>query len=340
MTHEAIATEAISTWLCAAIGHLEAPFTFQRLAGGHSNLTFVVTDSAGRQLVLRRPPTGPLLPSAHDMSREYRVQQALRPAGIPVPPTLAFCDDSAVTGAPFYAMGFVPGRVMHTPEDVAAFLDPAARRTAGLSLVEIAAALHEVEPEAVGLADFGRAEGYVTRQLRRWYEQFRNSGGATPQIDNLHDVLTKRVPQQQRVSVVHGDYRLGNCILHPSGTVAAVLDWEISTLGDALADLGYLLATWAEAGDTFRTISTSPSDTGGFLSRAELAAHYATHSTLDLSDLPFYLAFSYWKQAWINQGVWARYDSGQQSAEGVNVGAIRSAVDQLASAAGDALVGS
>jgi aminoglycoside phosphotransferase (APT) family kinase protein len=176
----------------------------------------------------------------------------------------------------------------------------------------------------------------VARQMKRWYGQYQQSRGATPLIDRLHDDLMAHLPTQQRVSVVHGDYRLGNCITTSDGTVAAVLDWEISTLGDPLADVGYLLATWSEPGDQFATISTSPSKAPGFSSRADLAAHYAARSDLDCSAIPFYAAFSYWKLACINQGVWARYDAGQKSTEGVDVDAIRSSVDQLAQQAAEA----
>jgi aminoglycoside phosphotransferase (APT) family kinase protein len=264
------------------------------------------------------------------MGREYRVISALGPVGIPVPPAVAACDDPTVTGAPFYVMGFVDGRVLHTEDDVEDWLAEPGRRRAGESIVEVAVALHAVDVDAVGLATFGRRDGYVARQMKRWYGQYRQSLGATPLVDRLHDQLAERLPQQQRVAVVHGDYRLGNCIVGREGNVAAVLDWEISTLGDPLADLGYLLATWAEPGDAFETISTSPSKAPGFPSRAELAAHYAARTDLDCAALPFYLAFSYWKLACINQGVWARYDAGQKAAEGVDVAAIRDSVDRLA----------
>jgi aminoglycoside phosphotransferase (APT) family kinase protein len=236
-------------------------------------------------------------------------------------------------------MGFVEGSVLHTEDDVERCLGQGERRRAGESLVEVAAALHAVDVEAVGLADLGRHDGYVARQMKRWYGQYQQSGGATPLIDRLHDELLANLPPQQRVSVVHGDYRLGNCIVSGDGSVAAVLDWEISTLGDPLADVGYLLATWSEPGDEFTTISTSPSKAPGFLSRDQLAAHYASRSDLDCSAIPFYAAFSYWKLACINQGVWARYDAGQKSTEDVDVDAIRSSVDQLAERAAEAFTG-
>jgi aminoglycoside phosphotransferase (APT) family kinase protein len=334
---EGIDLPAVTDWYEAHVAGARGPLHLERLAGGHSNLAYRVTDAAGSESVLRRPPLGELLPSAHDMAREHRVISALGPAGIPVPAAIAMCDDPDITGAPFYVMGFVAGRVLHEEADVTEWLDASARRRAGESLVEVAAALHRVDVDAVGLGDLGRHDGYVARQMRRWYGQYQQSRGATPLIDRVHELLQDRLPAQQRVSVVHGDYRLGNCITTRDGSVAAVVDWEISTLGDPLADLGYALATWAEPGDEVRTISTSPSGLPGFASRAELAEHYRTRTDIDCGDLGFYLAFSYWKLACINQGVWARYDAGQLSTEGVDVPAIRESVDWLAQRAAASL---
>ncbi len=327
----------IEAWYRANIPGSAGPLHFDRLAGGHSNLTYRVTDANGAVSVLRRPPTGELLPSAHDMFREYRIITALAPTPVPVAPSLGFCDDLSVTGGRFYVMGFVEGRVLHETTDVEEFLPLATRRRTGESLVEVAAALHQVDVDAVGLGDLGKREDYVGRQLARWYRQYQASRGATPLIDSLHDELVTLLPAQQRAAVVHGDYRMGNTITHPDGTVAAVLDWEISTLGDPLADLGYLLAMWPEEGETFATTATSPSSLPGFPTRAEMLARYATHSDLDLSDIDVYVAFSYWKVACINQGVWDRYDAGQKASDGVDVPAIRASVDLLAELADAAL---
>jgi aminoglycoside phosphotransferase (APT) family kinase protein len=334
---EGIDQNGVTAWYRANLAPTEPPLRFERLPGGHSNLTYRVTDGAGRVTVLRRPPLGELLPSAHDMSREHRAISALGPTPVPVPPALGFCDDRSVTGAPFYVMGYVEGRVLHTEEDAVDALGEPQRRRAGESLAEVAAALHAVDVDAVGLSNLGKPDAYVARQMKRWYGQYQASRGATALIDRLHDDLAARVPAQQRVSMVHGDYRLGNCITAATGDVAAVLDWEICTLGDPLADVGYLLATWSEPGDTFTTISTSPSRAPGFPSRAEMLANYAARSDLDTSGMPYYLAFSYWKLACINQGVWARYDAGQKSSEGVDVDAIRDSVDRLAELSAAAL---
>jgi aminoglycoside phosphotransferase (APT) family kinase protein len=334
---EGIDAGPVTQWYEANVPGARGPLHFELLAGGHSNFTYRVTDGAGANSVLRRPPLGELLPSAHDMGREYRVIAALHPLGIPVPQPFAACPDPTVTGAPFYVMAYVPGRVLHEEADVVGWLDEGVRRRAGESLVEVAAALHRVDVDAAGLGDFGRHDGYVGRQLKRWYGQYQQSKGSTPLIDELHDRLLGRLPAQQRVSVVHGDYRLGNCITTPDGEIAAVVDWEISTLGDPLADLGYLLATWAEADDDFHTISTSPSGLPGFATREELARHYQARSDLDLGELGFYLAFSYWKLACINQGVWYRYEAGQKSTEGVDVTGIAESVGRLAQRAAGAL---
>lgn len=321
-------------------GSATPPLRLERLPGGHSNLTYRVTDGAGTVSVLRRPPLGELLPSAHDMMREYRAISALGPVGVPVPAALACCEDPAVTGAPFYVMSFVPGCVLHTEDDATSFLGAAQRRRAGESLVEVAVALHDVDVDAVGLGGLGRRDGYVARQMKRWYGQYQASGGTVRLIDELHDTLAGRLPAQQRVSVVHGDYRLGNCMTGPDGEVAAVLDWEICTLGDPLADVGYMLATWAEPGDTFATTATSPSSAPGFGSRADMLEHYRARSDLDTSEMDVYVAFSHWKLACINQGVWARYAAGQKSSDDVDVDAIGASVAQLAEMSRAALRGS
>jgi aminoglycoside phosphotransferase (APT) family kinase protein len=320
----------VTPWLEEHVEGVRPPLSYSLIAGGHSNLTYRVDDAGGGAYVLRRPPLGHVLATAHDMGREHRIISALGPTPVPVAPALAYCDDTEVNGAPFYVMGFVEGHVLHDTADVVAHLPQSRRRRAGESLVEVAAALHRLDVDAIGVGDLGRREDYVARQMARWYRQYQASGGATPLMDRLHDALGRRLPTQQRASLVHGDYRLGNCITAGDGSVAAVLDWEICTLGDPLADLGYLLAMWLEPGDDFETTATSPSNLPGFPTRAEMLEHYRAHSELDLSDIGVYVAFSYWKVACINQGVWARYDAGQKAADGVDVAAIRASVDRLA----------
>jgi len=325
-----IDTSAIQAWLGANIPAAVAPFTYERLPGGHSNLTYLLTDAAGSELVLRRPPEGELLASAHDMGREYKVMTALGSTPVPVPITYGMNSDPGVTGAPFYVMSHVWGHVLHD-EQAAEVYDHEQRQRASDSLIDALGALHQIDPDEVGLGDFARKrEGYVGRQLRRWYGQYEQTKTRDiPALDDLYPRLESRVPAEQRISIVHGDYRLGNCLTDETGAVAAILDWEISTLGDPLADIGYLLATWIEEGPGFATITT-PSTAPGFRSRAEMAERYAQVSGLDCSQMDFYVAFSYFKMACINQGVYYRYVQGQKSADGVDVEAIGDSVVRLA----------
>lgn len=335
--HQGLDLDPINAWYRKHVEGSEPPLTFELLVGGHSNLTYRVTDAAGAVSVLRRPPLGELLPSAHDMGREYRVIAALGPTNVPVARAIAYCEDPTVTGAAFYVMGFVQGRVLHEEADALAALEPAGRHRSGLAMVEALADLHRLDVAAIGLADLGRHDGYVGRQLKRWYAQYQDSRGSTPAVDRVYEELLATVLPQQRVSVVHGDYRLGNCLVSPDGEILAILDWEICTLGDPLADLGYAVATWSEPEDGYTTIASSPSTVEGFACRADLVEAYAARSPLELSMMPRYLAFSYWKVACINQGVWARYDQNQKASDGVDVDAIRASVDILGEQAEAAL---
>ena len=327
--HQGLDLNSINAWYRDHVQGSQPPLTFELLVGGHSNLTYRVTDSGGAVSVLRRPPLGELLASAHDMGREFRVISALGPTEVPVAPAIAHCQERAVTGAEFYVMGFVTGKVLHDETDALAALTPTGRRRCGLAMVEALADLHRLDVEALGLAELGRHDGYVARQLKRWYAQYLDSRGSTAAVDRVYEALLANLVAQQRVSVVHGDYRLGNCLVSADGEILAILDWEICTLGDPLADLGYAVATWSEPEDGYSTIASSPSAGEGFVRRHDLVAAYAARSPLDLSAMPLYLAFAYWKVACINQGVWARYDQNQKSAEGVDVAAIRASVDIL-----------
>jgi aminoglycoside phosphotransferase (APT) family kinase protein len=314
-----IESEKVSAWFVAHIPGVQLPLQFHRVAGGRSNLTFEVRDAAGRGYVLRRPPTSHVLPTAHDMSREYRVIAAMGPAGVPVPPALGLCTDNEVNGAPFYVMGFVDGLIARTEDDVIKMLDPSARNRAGLGLVDTLAKIHAVDPDQAGLGDFGRRDGYIARQLKRWYANYQaardsRQGDPMPAIDDLHDLLAARIPDQGGASVVHGDYRLDNCIVSPTGDVVAVLDWELSTLGDPLADLAQLLVYWPEPGE-LSVLGHSPTLAGGFPTRAELSERYGAVTGRDLSQLDFYAAFAYWKLACILEGVFARYVAGAMGDE-------------------------
>jgi aminoglycoside phosphotransferase (APT) family kinase protein len=306
-----IAVPAVTAWL-AARTRIEPPLHFQTVAGGRSNLTYTVTDVTGRRLILRRPPLHGVLESAHDMGREHRIISALAETDVPVPGTLGHEPDPSVTGAPFYVMDHVPGEVIRTAADAERHLTPAARAVAGDAVVDVLVRLHEVDPDEVGLGDLARRDGYLERQLRRWHRQLEAARTRElPVLDDVHRRLVAALPPQGQATIVHGDYRLDNLILQGStGRVRAVLDWELTTLGDPLADVGLLQVYWSEAGDVLLPLLDAPTTAEGFPSRQEVAERYATRSGRDLSDLDVYVAFGYWKLACILEGVYGRYTSG------------------------------
>ena len=301
----------VSSWLEANVSGAHGPFTFTVIAGGHSNLTFKVIGADGAEFVLRRPPLGHVLASAHDMGREHRIIAALQSTPVPVAPALGLCTDESVNGAPFYVMSFVPGLVIRDRESAERELSPSARRRASESIVDTMAAIHAVNPANIGLDDLGRHEGYIARQLKRWYGQWNQQKTRDlPSVDRVHDELLARIPEQGPASLVHGDYRLDNCMVDSSGEVIAVLDWEICTLGDPLADLGLLMVYWTGPGDDLSAWTGQACTAPGFLDRADLASRYANVSGRDISQLDFYVAFAYWKLVCILEGVYARYLGG------------------------------
>ncbi len=298
-----IRQEAVTAWLSAAIDGLEAPLTFSLIAGGHSNLTYRFEDSRGRAGVLRRPPLGHVLESAHDMSREHRIVSALADSAVPVAGILGLCQDTAVNDAPFYVMDFVEGAVLHDRE-AADTLMAAERRSLGEHVVDVLAALHSINPDDVGLGDLGRKEGYLARQLKRWTKQWEaTKTHEIPEMDAVMERLSASPPEQVGTGIVHGDYRLGNMIVG-DGRIRAVLDWELCTLGDPLADVGYLLNSWVEPGEGQ---GLTPVEAGDFPSRAELTARYEAATGRDLAQINYYRAFSHWRLAAIGQGVYKRY---------------------------------
>jgi aminoglycoside phosphotransferase (APT) family kinase protein len=307
-----IEVEATTAWFAANVPEARPPLTFRLIAGGRSNLTYLVLDSAGGSWVLRRPPLSGVLPSAHDMGREHRIISALRDTPVPVPEAIGLCQDPSVLGAPFYVMGYVDGIVPRDEPTVAAAFDERQRAVAARSLVEVLVALHEVDPVAVGLGDLGRRDGYIERQLRRWSRQWEQSKTRElPAMEEAGRRLAARVPAQQGPgTIVHGDYRLDNLILEPAGRVLAVLDWELCTLGDPLADIGLLMVYWSEPGDDVLPLDSTVTALPGFPRAAEVAASYASSSGRDLSELDFYVAFGYWKLAAILEGVYARSAAG------------------------------
>jgi aminoglycoside phosphotransferase (APT) family kinase protein len=301
----------VTAWLEANVDGADGPFKFDLIAGGHSNLTYAVTGADGRRFVVRRPPLGNVLPSAHDMGREHRIISALQTTAVPVAPALGYCDDPAVNGAAFYVMGFVEGLVLRDIAAVDAALAPEARARAGRSVVDTLAAIHAVDPTAVGLGELGRHDGYIARQLKRWYGQWNATKTSDlPAVDAVHDALLACIPPQGPATIVHGDYRLDNCMLDHQGDVVAVLDWEICTLGDPLADVGLLLVYWTGPSDEPSAWIGPATTAPGFPDRAELLARYGEVSGRDLSDIDFYVAFAFWKLACILEGVYARYLAG------------------------------
>ena len=302
---------AVTEWLHTHVAGATGPFHFDTIAGGHSNLTYRVTGADGARYVLRRPPLGHVLASAHDMGREHRIISGLHTSAVPVAPALGFCDDPAVNDAPFYVMGFVDGHVVRDRLEAEAILNPEARRTASESIVDTMVAIHSVDLAAAGLDTLGKHEGYIERQLKRWYGQWnQQKTRELSAIDTVHDELLRRIPEQGAATIVHGDYRLDNCMSGDDGNVVAVLDWEICTLGDPLADVGLLQVYWTGPNDPASAWTGNATTAPGFLDRADLAARYAEVSGRDLTDLPFYVSFAYWKLACILEGVYARYLGG------------------------------
>lgn len=301
----------VGEWLDANVDGARGPYRFEVIAGGHSNLTFSVVGGDGRAMVLRRPPLSHGLASAHDMGREHRIISALADGPVPVPRTLGMCSDESVNGAPFYVMERVDGIVVRDEETAREALDHEARSTASRSLVDTLAALHSVDPVAVGLGELSRHEGYLARQLKRWYGQWNaQKTRELPIVDEVHDALMDSLPEQGPATIVHGDYRLDNTMLAPDGTVAAVLDWEICTLGDPLADVGLLCVYWTGPGDEPSPWAAAATRVEGFWDRRHLVDRYAEVSGRDLSDLDTYIAFASWKLACILEGVYARYLGG------------------------------
>jgi aminoglycoside phosphotransferase (APT) family kinase protein len=308
---QGIDIDAVTEWLAENVDGARPPFTFDLIAGGHSNLTFRVTGADGSPFVLRRPPLGHVLASAHDMGREYRVISGLQHSAVPVPPSLGYCDNPAVNGVPFYVMGFVEGHVIRDRSLAQAALTPAGRANASRSIIDTMVAIHAVDVEAAGLSDLGRHEGYVARQLKRWYGQFdQQKTRQLPLVKEVHDALAARIPEQGPATIVHGDYRLDNSIVSDDGAVVAVLDWEICTLGDPLADIGLLHVYWTGPADEPSAWGGQATTAEGFWNRSQLAPRYAEVSGRDLSELDFYVAFGFWKLACIVEGVYARYLGG------------------------------
>jgi aminoglycoside phosphotransferase (APT) family kinase protein len=296
-----------------------------------------VTDSRGGRWALRRPPLGRRLASAHDMAREHRILAALGPTGVPVPPVVALCEDESVNGAPFYVMEFVDGPILRTRQDAEAEFDEPDRRAIGGRVVDTLVAIHGVDPEEVGLGALGKREDYVARQLHRWHGQWEKSKTREVElVDDVHERLSERIPEQGPATIVHGDYRLDNMILSPDGEIAAVVDWELCTLGDPLADVGMLLVYWSEPGDELMPLFDPPTTAAGFPAREFVRARYAERSGRDLAEIDFYVALACWKLAVILEGVFSRYAAGQYGKDAEAYEQFAEVVERLAAGADEA----
>ena len=330
----------VETWM-ADNTVVAPPCVWRRLVGGHSNLTYELVDSAGEGFVIRRPPQGELLPKAHDMLREFNIIAALHPRGVPVAEPVGFCDDPGVCDRHFYVMRKVGGEALYTAAQTGPRLDLAARGRVGESFMSVLAHLHSLDPVEIGLGDLGRHDGYVARQLKTWYGSWTASAGPAGYDDDrlhaLHTALVANLPEQGPARVVHGDYGVHNVMVDDGGAVVAVLDWEIGTLGDPLADLAYAVNAWIEPTDSIEAADVSPTALPGFASRADLAGYYASRTGVDISNLGYYRAFNSFKTACIIHGVFARYQLGMKSSEGVDMQALFDRIQLSIQAAEDHL---
>jgi aminoglycoside phosphotransferase (APT) family kinase protein len=296
---------AVEAWMTDQLPQLRRPFNWTQLEGGHSNVTCVIEDAEGRKVVVRRPPLGELQPRAHDMGREFKVISALWPTAVPVANPYAMCSNPDVTGAAFYLMGYVTGHTGAT-----AWLNTEdQRRIASESFIDTLADIHLLDVEEIGLGDLAPKQGYIARQLRSWYRSWTTSSKASglddPRIHTIHEWLAEHEPPEPSPRLVHGDYGFHNLIVGDNARVAAVVDWEVCTLGDALSDLAYIINRWFPEG--------APA---GWFTHDEIVARYRHRTGADLSQLEYYIAFNYWRSSCILQGVYTRYSRSQKKPTG------------------------
>lgn len=300
---------SVSDWVESVGIGATAPLTFERVGNGQSNLTYTVTDADGNRWVLRRPPLGRLLASAHDVVREYRILSALKNTSVPVPNMIALCEDSSVADVPLVLMSYVDGIVIDSVPKAEAMSEQL-RGSVGRSMTSALASIHRVDLDDSGLADLASHKPYAQRQLKRWTTQWQQTRSRdVPAIDSLAERLAANIPEQRELTLVHGDFHLNNVITSQSdGDIVAVVDWELCTLGDPLADLGGLLAYWPEATDAVAgpfMASTLP----GFPTREELTAAYAADTGRDVTDAGFWQVLALWKLSIIAEGVMRRAEA-------------------------------
>ncbi|WP_158461420.1 phosphotransferase family protein [Rhodococcus opacus] len=266
----------------------------------------MVSDQAGQRWILRRPPIGQVASTAHNMEREHRIIAALD-GHVPVPKVLLFCDDESVTGAPFVMMDFVKGVSPASERDAEETFSPSQRRAASENLVDTLAQIHGVDVDEVGLGDLGKREDYLLRQLRRWRKQWDvNQVREVPEVDQAFRILAERIPTQQGAALVHGDYKFDNVLFATGGEVLAVVDWELCTLGDPIADLAALVMLWTEPGERNALGQKAASSAAGMLTRSEIVERYRARSSRSLDDLDYYLAFTNWRVACVTESVYSR----------------------------------
>lgn len=315
---------ALRGWLDDHVDGAVGALSARLIAGGRSNPTYEITDGR-RHWVLRRPPYGHVLPSAHDMGREHRVLVALQGTGVPVPRVVGLCRDESVIGAAFYVMDKIDGVTLRTQQDTAR-LSVEQRAKFADAMVDTLVRLHEVHPETVGLADWGRPEGYLERQLRRWRGQWEASvTRPRPQVEDVLNRLAATLPASGHPGIVHGDFKVDNVMVDPAepSRIVGVLDWEMSTLGDTLTDLGILCSFWDQEGEFFNPITAGATALPGFPPRQKVVERYASARGIEVADLDWYMVFADFKIAVILEGIHARHLQGHTSGEDFeNVGAM------------------
>ncbi|CAN7706872.1 phosphotransferase family protein [Aminobacter sp. LjRoot7] len=301
---------AFETFLRQSLGGADGPLRLTRIQGGQSNPTYFV-DHGSRRMVLRKKPAGAILKGAHAVEREYRVLNALKPTGVPVPEAILLCENPTIIGTPFYLMERVEGRVLS--DCSLPGMSPAERRAIYMAMAEALAALHRVDPRVIGLEDYGRPSNYFVRQLARWNQQLRQSDG--PPIPDLYELMewleANMPPEDGRMSIAHGDFRLGNMMFHPTEPrVIAILDWELSTLGHPLADLGFCCMPWHTSPDEYGGILGLDMTQLGIPAEAEFVTHYMTHVGSEAELRPFHVAFALFRFSVIFVGIADRVRGG------------------------------